>query len=131
VRKLAAAVLSVACGFIAPSFADDPNGTRDIYDAYVDAFTLQQHLESCERHAPAALEQSQSTVAAFRATNEASLRRLEAAARKWRLPGDRSIEEVLRHIRDSTDAYYADVPAGIAASRCQNLVANLAASSVG
>ena len=121
----------MVCGFAAPSFADDPNVTRDIYDAYVGAFTLQQHLASCERHAPAALEQSQPTVAAFHAANEASLRRLEAAARKWRLPGDRSIEEVLRHIRNSTDAYYADVPAGIAAARCQNLLATLAASSPG
>lgn len=68
-------------------------------------------------------------VAAIRAANDVALRRLELVARKWRLPGDRPIDEVLAHIQESTEAYYEDAPVEVAISRCQNLLAILMASN--
>jgi hypothetical protein len=92
-------------------------------------FAMQQHLKSCERHAPAAVEQLRAEVASIRAANDAALRRLGPAADKWKLPGDRPIDEILAHIRESTDAYYADAPVEVAISRCQNLLETLMASN--
>ena len=100
---LVAAILVAAFGLARPSFAEEPTVTRATYDAYVGMFAMQQHLKSCERHAPAAVEQLRAEVASIRAANDAALRRLGPAADKWKLPGDRPIDEILAHIRESTD----------------------------
>jgi len=126
---LIAAILVATFGLATLSFAEEPSVTRAAYDAYVGEFTLQQHLNSCERRAPAVVEQLVVEVAAIRAANDAALRRLEPAARNWRLPGDRPIDEVLARIQESTDAYYADAPVEVAIFRCQNLLATLMASN--
>ena len=126
---VAAAILVVVFGLATSSFAEESSVSRDTYDAYVGALTMQQHLNSCERRAPAVVEQLLVEVAAFRAANDAALRRLEPAARKWRLTRDRPIDEVLAHIQESTDAYYADTPVEVAISRCQKLLAMLMASN--
>ena len=124
-----AAILVAAFGLARPSFAEEPTVTRATYDAYVGMFAMQQHLNSCERHAPAAIEQLRAEVASIRAANDAALRRLGPVADKWKLPGDRPIDEVLAHIWASTDAYYADAPVEVAISRCQNLLETLMASN--
>lgn len=123
------AVLLLAWALALPSFAEEPGVTRDTYDDYVGVFTMRQHVDSCGRRAPAALQGFSSDVAAFRAASEATLRRLEPAARKWRLPGDRPLDEVLAHIEASTDAYYADAPDEVAFFRCAKLLATLASHS--
>jgi hypothetical protein len=126
---VSAAVLLLAFGLAASSFAEEASANRDTYDSYIGVFAIHEHLNSCELHAPAVVAESRVEVSAFRNVNDAKLRRLEPAARKWQLPGDRQIDEVLEHIRKSTSAYYADAPVGVTADRCQKLLATLMASN--
>jgi len=127
--KGVAAILLSAFALATPSFGEEPSVTRDTYDAYVGAFTVQEHLNACERHAPAAVEQFRVEVSALRGVNDGALRRLGPAARKWSLPGDRPIEEVLARIHKSTDAYYSEASVDAATSRCRNLLETLLASN--
>ena len=96
-----------------------------MYYYYVTVYTLQQHLDSCERHAPVAFAEFRGQVAALRASNDAVLRRLETAALMWRLPGDRPVDDVLAYIQASTDAHYATTATDVTTTRCRNLLATL------
>jgi len=111
------AVLSAAL-----SLAEDSVATRDDYDAFMVAFTMEQHRGACERHAPGIYAKVLPQIAAWRTSNEANVRRWEPAARRWRLPGERSLDELLDQIAKSLDKYYASSDQETSNARCQKLL---------
>jgi hypothetical protein len=103
------------------SLAQDAAPTRDEYDAFMAAFAMDQHRVGCERYASGVYEAFQEQVAAWRTANEATLRRLEPAARNWQLPGNASLDELLDHISVSMNDYYASLGQEAADARCKRL----------
>lgn len=106
-----ALVLAVATAAL--SADETPATTRAEYDAFMGAFTVEQHRASCERRAPEVYD--------------AMIRRLEAAAHQWELPGGRLLDDLLSQVATSTDDDYASMTNETREVRCNALLHRLTA----
>lgn len=127
--RLAVALSFFALAVATASVAEDSSASRDAYDEYIGAFVMNQHLASCERHAPAVADNFRGQVATLQSANEAVMRKVEAAAFNWRLPGGRAISEILTQIQESTDAYYSGLGGDVGADHCEKMLVTLMASN--
>jgi len=98
---------------------ETPATTRAEYDAFMAAFTIEQHRASCERRAPEVYAAYRSQADSWRAGNDAIIRRLEAAAHQWELPGGRLLDDLLSQIATSTDDDYASMTNETREVRCK------------
>jgi hypothetical protein len=102
-QKLAFTLIAALAAARSP--AEEPAVTPDTYDAFMAAYTMEQHPSACERHASDVYRGFAEQVASWRSGNQDTMRRLESATRTWQLPGSRSLDELLAHIAASMDDY--------------------------
>ena len=121
--RLAFALLAALAAARAP--AEEAAVTRDTYDAYMTAYTMEQHRAACERRASGVYRGFAEQAEAWRDANEETMRRLESAARRWQLPGNRSLDELLAQLAASTDDYYASLGHGAVDAQCEQLLRRL------
>lgn len=99
-----------------------PDTTRAEYDAFMAGFTIEQHRASCERHAPDVYAAHRVQVDSWHAENDAIIRRLEAAAHQWELPGGLLLDDLLSQIAASIDDDYASMTIETRESRCKAIL---------
>jgi hypothetical protein len=119
-RLVLALVGAVAAAAL--SADEPPETTRAEYDAFMAAFTIEQHRASCERHAPDAYAPHRAQADSWRAGNDAIIHRLEAAAYRWELPGGRLLDDLLHQIAASADDDYASMTNETRGVRCKALL---------
>ncbi len=117
---IAASPLTMAETSVSPS--------RDEYDAYVAAFTLEQHVLSCRRYASGVYSSFAERLQSWRSQNSETMRRLEMPARHWPLPDGQSLDVILEQISVSTAESYAVGKGELANARCTDLFERLVAS---
>jgi anti-sigma factor ChrR (cupin superfamily) len=98
---------------------EPPDTTRAEYDEFMAAFVLEQYRASCERHAPEVYAKHRAQADTWRVETATTIRRLESAARRWELPGGRSVDDLLAHIATSTDDEYASMTDETREARCK------------
>ncbi len=101
---------------------DSEPTSRYEYDSYVLAVLTERKIASCEAHAPKIYAAYAPQIAPWRAANLAMASRLSAAALRWKLPGDSSLDSILTDMTRSVEAEASSVPKAAEEVLCERLL---------
>ena len=83
---------------------DDPRPTsRDEYDSYVGAYSMEIRVASCERRSPSTYASYRSRIEQWRQSNWLRIDSLRDAAHRWKLPDHWSVDEIVSGLAASEE----------------------------